>query len=188
MKKTAAILLLGIFVFNLVGYRWVIAFLENRADAGLDVTISNSRYSDADLISIKTPVTVPYYNNSTSFENAEGEVNVNGNFYRFVKHRIYNDSVELLCIPDHSKKELAATRDGYFKLVNDIQQNTSGKRNSHQGKTTDFRKVLSDYDKDICWPLNALLQRILAPPGSYVNEDHGILHKRRIEQPPPVLA
>ena len=188
MKKPAAILLLGVFLFNLVGYRWVITYLENRATASLDGTISNSAYSEADLISIKTPVTVPYYNNSSVFESAEGEVNINGTYYRFVKHRIYNDSVELLCIPDHSRKDLISTRDDYFKLVNDLQQNTSGKKRSHSGKSLEIKKILSDYDKGIYWQLTTLLPIHNTPPYSYVNTDCGNLYKRLIEQPPPVKA
>ena len=188
MKRLAAILLLGIFLFNLVGYRWVISYLENKADERLDGTISASAYSASELISFKTPVTVPYYNNSSSFENAEGEVNINGTYYRFVKHRIYNDSVELLCIPNNSKKELMSARDDFFKLVNDLQQNSSGKKRAHPGKSIDFRKIISDYDKGIHWQLTALIPKLNIPAYSYVTTDQGTLYKRVIEQPPPKIC
>ena len=188
MKKLAAILLLGIFLFNLAGYRWLITYLENKAIACLDETISNFAYSEAELISIKTPVTVPYYNNSSVFESADGEVNINGNYYRFVKHRIYNDSVELLCIPDHSRKDLMSTQDDYFKLVNDLQQNTSGKKRSHSGKSLEIKKILSDYDKGIWCQLTTLLPLHNTPPDTYVNTGLGNLYKRLIEQPPSLKA
>ena len=188
MKKTAAILLLSIFLFNLFGYRWWLSYMEGKADDDLAKVISKVAYAEADLISIKTPVSVPYYNNSSSFESTEGEVNINGSIYRFVKHRIYNDSVELLCIPNKTKQELLSARNDYFKLINDLQQNGPEKKKSHSDKTIELKKMLSEYERNSIWQISVFHPMLNIDLHSYVNIDLGILYKRVIEQPPPAIS
>ena len=50
MKKIAAILLLGIFVFNLFGYRIWLSYLENKANRSLETAMENNNYNSDELI------------------------------------------------------------------------------------------------------------------------------------------
>ena len=72
MKKVAAILLLGIFSFNLFGYRLVASFLENKANAAMELSLDENDYDNDQLISIKQPTNLPYYKNSAVFQRIEG--------------------------------------------------------------------------------------------------------------------
>jgi hypothetical protein len=81
------------------------------------------------LLLVKVPaVHLSYYNSSSSFERATGQVEINGIEYKFVKRRLYNDSVELLCIPNQNSLKIQSAKDEFFKLVNDLQQNGTGKK------------------------------------------------------------
>jgi hypothetical protein len=53
MKQVAAILLLGIFSFNLFGYRLVALFLESKANTAMELSLDENDYRDDQLISIK---------------------------------------------------------------------------------------------------------------------------------------
>ena len=122
LKRTLSILLLGLFLFNCFGYKLLISYIENKADQQLEEQLDNNNYDESQLISIKVPVTyLPYYNNSKSFERIDGQIEIHGTPYKYVKRRIYNDSLELLCIPNATAMKLQSTRNEIFKFVNDLQ-------------------------------------------------------------------
>lgn len=137
LKKIASILLLTVLLFNFVGYRFFSSYMEEKANAQLESRLDKEDYDDAQLVSIKIPVThLSYYNTSSKFERVDGQVEVKGIQYKFVKRRIYNDSVEMLCIPNQTAMGLQSAKDEFFKLVNDLQHNTgqSKKSDSHSSK------------------------------------------------------
>lgn len=143
MKKTAAILILGILLFNWTGYRLLTSYLEDRANIALEAQLDNNNYNQSDLISIKIPSTLPYYINSKEYDRVDGEIEIEGKHYNYVKRRLYNDSLEYLCIPNEAKMKLGNARDEFFKFVNDLQHSNSGKK---QGSNSLFGKnLLSEY-------------------------------------------
>lgn len=131
MKKLAAITLIGILLFNWGGYRWVFSYLENNSSQILNARLDERNYDEESLITIKLPVeNLPYYTNSPIFERVKGEVNIGGMKYQYVEKRIFNDSLEMRCIPNAQSTHLTNARDEFFKLVNDLQQtSSSGKHN-----------------------------------------------------------
>lgn len=146
LKRIAAILLMGILFFNWYGYQLVSSYLETRADKQLEASIDENKYDDSQLISIKVPTTyLSYYNSSSEYQRVDGRIEVGGVEYKYVKRRLYNDSLELLCIPNHTAMHLQTARNEFFKLVNDLQQHNGGKKsNSHPNASKSFSS--SDYD------------------------------------------
>ncbi|MDV6220537.1 hypothetical protein [Flavitalea sp. BT771] len=121
LKKITAILLLGLFLFNWAGYRLLTLFLEARADLQLQVQLDDNNYEVSQLVSLKVPVThLSYYNNSKEFETVNGSIEMNGVRYKYVKRRIYNDSLEVLCIPDAATMQLKAAKNIFFAAVNGL--------------------------------------------------------------------
>lgn len=145
MKRLSAILLLGVFAFNLFGYRLVASFLENQENEKMELAFDTDNYSDNQLISIKQPANLPYYTNSFDFRRIDGEVAINGVIYKYVKCRIYNDSLEMLCIPNTAKMKIQATQADFSKLAADFQQSNDNKKKS-PFHSKSFQKVLSDYE------------------------------------------
>jgi hypothetical protein len=121
MRSIGASLLLSILLFNWFGYRLVIGMLETQANSELEAQFDQNGFDDAELISIKVPVRyLPYYTNSFQYERVDGQIEVGGIQYKYVKRRIYNDSLELLCIPNHTAMQLRTAENEFFKFSNDL--------------------------------------------------------------------
>jgi hypothetical protein len=141
LRKIAAILLCGIFFFNWVGYRLLNGIMEQDATHRLDARLDQQQYSEDQLITIKVPLSdLAYYNNSASFERSNGHIEINGIPYRYVKCRIYQDSLEMKCIPNHGALTLRQSGKSYFNGVNDIEQQQGAKSPSHPGAHKSFQQ------------------------------------------------
>jgi hypothetical protein len=88
----------------------------------MEARLDDNRYDESQLISVKVPISqLSYYNPSRQFERVDGSIELSGVQYRYVKRRIYNDSLELLCLPDHAATTLQAFKNDFFRLVNGFQ-------------------------------------------------------------------
>jgi hypothetical protein len=132
--------MLALLSFNWFGYRFVISFFEDEANEKFESQLDNSNYDNDELISIKVPATnLAYYTNSKLFERVDGQVEINGVLYNYVKQRLYNDSVELLCIPNAVVMKLQTEKNDLVRSVNDIQQTDQAKKtNSHPVNAKNF--------------------------------------------------
>ena len=129
MKRIAAILLLGLLLFNWIGYQVYTAILQDHADKAMVASLDENNYSDADLISIKIPaVHLSGYVNSKEFQRIDGTVDIEGVQYNYVKRRYTQDSLELLCIPNRTSTSLQTAKNEFFKLVNDLQHPGQSKK------------------------------------------------------------
>jgi len=144
MKKLAAIFFLSLFLFNVIGYRLVFYFVQKQADETVVAKLDNSDYNDKDLITIKVPLQLPYQTNWKEFERVDGEVNFDGKIYKYVKRKIEDGQLVLMCLPDEHKQSLQTARDDFFKLANDLTASSSSKK---QSNAFSIKNVLGDYDK-----------------------------------------
>ena len=140
MKHLTAILLLCILLFNLFGYRLAIYFLHTKSTNQLTAQIDKRAYKDNELISIKTPLSLPYYTNSETYERVDGIISIEGQYYHYVKRRIFNDSLELLCLPNPTKAKLDRIETEFSKSVLDGSA-TEGTTK----KTTVIKPVLPEF-------------------------------------------
>ena len=141
MKRFFSILLLAILLFNWFGYRLIISFIEVKADARLETLLDENNYDESQLVSIKIPVTfLSYYTNSSFFERVDGQIEIGGVEYKYVKRKLYNDSLELICIPDQTAMRLRAAKNEFFKTVNDLQHKENKKNCSGA-----LKNILTDY-------------------------------------------
>lgn len=187
MKRITSILLLGLLIFNWGGYRLFSLCLEQRADAQLEWQFDQNKYDEAQLISIKIPMTcLAYCNTSYSFERVDGQIEIKGVIYKFVKRRLYNDSLEMLCIPNNTAMQLHSAKNNFFKLVNDFPGNSQGKKsNSHNNVSKNFSP--SDYTIQELFKLNV--------PSLSISKKHSLYPEHIVssfpatdEQPPDILC
>jgi hypothetical protein len=144
VKRAAAIILLGILTFNFFGYRILTSYLEDRANGDLEARLDDNNFDPSQLISVKVPASkLAYYSSSHQFARVDGQIEISGVQYKYVKLRVYNDSLELMCIPNPTVMNLRTAKDDFFKLVNDLQRPGQDKKSdSHP----DFSKSFStDY-------------------------------------------
>lgn len=119
MKQIAAISFLFIALFNLGGYRLLTGYLQNQANKELETKLDNRQYDRAELVLLKTPLKLPYYS-SSQFERVSGEISVKGVVYKYVERRVYNDTLELLCIKDAQRTGLQQAKEEFYKQSNGL--------------------------------------------------------------------
>ena len=144
MKKIAAILLIVILSFNWYGYRIVTNILTKNADQRLEAQLDNNEYDESQLVEVRIPLNMPYQNNQAEFERHYGEMESGGKYYTYVKRKIENGVLVLLCIPNNSKEKIKAAGNDYFKTANGLDQNQPDKK---QNNNSNFAKNFwSEYD------------------------------------------
>lgn len=182
MKQLAAILLLGIFSFNIFGYKLVASFLESKANEKMELAFDDNNYEDHELISIKQPTNLPYYQNSKTFQRIDGEIEIAGVYYKYVKCRIYNDSLELLCIPNTGKMKILEAKADFSKLASDFQQSNNKKKSHSDSKS--FQKTISEFEEqgysNSYFKVDATSLDYLLQNNQFVNT----LFTKSVEQPP----
>ena len=174
LKKITALFIIILFLFNLFGYRIVVDYMQQKADAQLEASLDNNAYDDSQLIELKVPINVPYQTNWSAFQRFDGEVEVNGVLYKYVKRKVVNDTLYVMCIPNTKKMHLQSAKDDFFKISNDLLQNNSKK--SDNSKSNLAKIQLSDYiqylssinrisftNNQNCWP-PVRFQKTLSSP------------------------
>ncbi|WP_336515968.1 hypothetical protein [Pollutibacter soli] len=114
-------------LFYLGGYHLVFNQLEKESELKMASRLEKSDYSDHELIEIKLPVNIPYQANSAGFEQFVGEIEVDGMHYNYVKRKMQNDTLILLCLPNNDKSNISTARETFFSLVNEMNRASDGK-------------------------------------------------------------
>ena len=155
MKKVASILFLSILLFNAFGYRWVANYYDQKAASQLVELIDQNEFDESALVTIKTPMNLPYYANNPKFERVDGEIVINGIVYQYVQRRVFNDSLEIKVLPNQDRLHIKNAREDFYKLAQDLQKGTD-KKSLPIGKST--AKLISfDYiQHDPLWSLKEL--------------------------------
>lgn len=145
MKKFSSILLIALFLFNFFGYRFVFNYQQKQADLRLEASLDKDDFNEADLITVTVPLSVPYQNNQQNFERVDGELKIDGKLYKYVKRKISQGQLVLLCLPNNDKMKLQSAKEEFFKYANDLVQNNSSNKSSHT-KSGIFKNILGEYD------------------------------------------
>lgn len=143
--------------------------MEQRASVQLIHQLDQDDYRDEDLIEMKVPLPMPYQTNWSSFERYNGEIEIGGVHYNYVKRKVWNDTLILLCIPNHGKMSLNSAKEQFFSLVNDLDQGEKGKSAPKSNLT---KSITTDFQPTEPAPMLAI------PP--VANADHGIFHPQAL--------
>ena len=123
------------------------SLLQERADLELQSNVEKNRYNNEDLVEIRVPLNLPYQTDWKEFQSYDGNIQVDGVDYRYVKRKVEKGELVLLCIPNHSKTHLTTARDRFFMLVNDLQHNGHSKTDGKQAPTV--KSPATEYWHDI---------------------------------------
>ena len=115
-------------LFNTVGYRFAFSFLETRSTVQLELAIDEGNYEEQNLIEIQIPLNMPYLSDK-EYEVAYGETNINGIQYQYVKRKISNNTLYMLCLPNIDKSNLVAAKNNIEKNDIELNQHSSNKKN-----------------------------------------------------------
>ncbi len=142
MQKLTAIFLLALLSFNWVGYRFALNYLNFSLDRILEADLDAGNYDENELIQMRVPVSLPYQVNWSNYERVDGDIEIDGIHYKFVKKIVRNDSLILLCLPNHNKMMMQEAKTAFFQLVNDLTMNHSGKTEKKSSQIA--KSVFSD--------------------------------------------
>jgi hypothetical protein len=115
-------------LFNTVGYRFAFSFLENQSTQQLNIAIEEEKYDKRNLIEIKIPLNMPYFSDK-EYEVAYGETEINGTHYEYVKRKVSNNTLYLLCLPNNNKTNLIAAKNNIEKNISETTNNKSNQKN-----------------------------------------------------------
>src|ERR1035441_10808198 len=75
--------------------------------------------------------------------------------YNYVKRKVDNDTLYVMCIPNPKKMNLETAKNDFFKITNDLMQNGNSKK-SDNSKTISFKNLQGEYD-DYSFALNTII-------------------------------
>ena len=138
LKRLFTILLLAIFLFNVGGYYAIFWGLRYQAKQDLVSRLDSDSYANDETILIRIPMTLPYPM-PVGYERVNGEFEHNGEFFKLVKQKLENDTLNIVCIRDHKEKQLFGAFKDFIKLSNDLPTTDS------QHAILLLSKLLKDY-------------------------------------------
>jgi hypothetical protein len=136
---------MGLFLFNLAGYRLFFHYIQEKADTRYEYALDRNEYDDSKMISVKVDLEMPYLAENTNFERVNGEISVDGVVYKYVKRKIHNGQLVLLCLPDENKTKLKSARDEYFSIANNLVAHSNTKESAP--KSSPEKNIATDYDQ-----------------------------------------
>jgi hypothetical protein len=146
LKRLTAIFFIVLFLFNLCGYRLLFYYAQQKSDANYNALLDKEEYNESDLITLKVDLNMPYQTERADFERVDGEIDVNGIIYKYVKRKIHHGQLVLLCLPDQQKMKLQSAREDFFKISNSLIHDKGAK--DSPAKSFVCKNVSSDYDQN----------------------------------------
>jgi len=111
-------------------------YMQQKANEKLETVLDNHDYNESELIELKIPVHLPYQNSWTAYQRYNGEIELNGVMYKYVKRKLANDTLYLKCIPNTQKMDLETAKNDFFKISNDLVQNNNSKKQDNAKSAT----------------------------------------------------
>jgi glutamate racemase len=112
----------------------VFSYLEKEASQELTASIETKSFDENNLIEIKTDLNMLYVSDK-DYENAYGETVIKGVHYQYVKRKIENNVLYLMCLPNDAKTVLAETKTA-------IEKNNAETGNSNSKQKRPVQKIL----------------------------------------------
>lgn len=112
--------------------------------------LDKQAYNESNLIEIKIPLQMPYSTDKSDFERYDGSVEFNGIHYNYVKRKVSNDTLFLLCIPNEKETQIVNAKNEYANLVSDMQTSSNNKKSADNSLllkliTTEYNQQTQDY-------------------------------------------
>lgn len=136
--------------------------------------LDNNDFNDNDLMELRIPINLPYHSSWSNYERIDGEIEFNGMYYNYVKRKVCNDTLYLLCLPNSNKTKLYAAQNDYTKQTNDIPaDNKSGSSNKKVNIINEYSQKMHEYNfTTLLLPINQHIFRFASPlPNSISSEN-----------------
>ncbi|MCF2444222.1 hypothetical protein L0657_09655 [Dyadobacter sp. CY345] len=133
MKTLLSILLLGLLIFNTLGFSCY-SILEE------DFSNSNIALSGDDDIILKFPLQIPYLTDWHNTEPSDEEILRGNEYYKVVSKQIVNDTLYVHC------QFSQTSRERFWTLVSSFEDHAKTESDSHKGSSANILKnFLKEY-------------------------------------------
>ncbi len=125
-------------MFYITGYQIFIAYFNTQVEARLTLELNENKYNEAELLELKVPLQSPYYTGIDEYKRVDGQFELNGIVYNYVKRKIYSDTLYLQYIPNQgatvllSKKNILNQQAGETPLGKEAQKSLLKKVSAFQ--------------------------------------------------------
>lgn len=119
--------------------------MEQKINNQLEASLDNNQFDDAQLVELKVPINLPYQTNWSDFQRCDGEIEIEGILYKYVKRKVANDTLYLMCIPNTKIMRLETVKNDLIKMSNGIMQNDNSQLPDNI-KNISFKQLQSVYD------------------------------------------
>lgn len=118
--------------------------MQKEANKQLEAKLDNNNYDESKLIELKVAVNIPYQTSWTSYQRYNGEIEINGVKYKYVKRKLANDTLYLKCIPNTKEMMLQTAKNDFFKLSNNLLDNNSSKKADNNSVFKNLQPVFNE--------------------------------------------
>ena len=119
--------------------------MQQKANTQLEATLDHNQYDDSQLIELKVPMNLPYQTDWSGYQRYDGEIEINGVMYKYVKRKVANDTLYVMAISNTKKMHLETAKNDFFKITNDLTQNNKSKKSDNSKSS--FKNLQSEYDE-----------------------------------------
>lgn len=139
--------MLILYVFNLFGYRIFFDYAGQQQDYYLERSFDKNQYDENGLVQIRLALYNPYQMDWPDYQRLDGEIKIDGRLYKYVKGKVTNGELIILCAPNTNKTQLQVAKNDFFKTASNL--HNSGEQGEQPLKSPVFKNALVEFDE--CW-------------------------------------
>ena len=99
-KRAVSFLLLFLTGLNAIGYYGILLLTKRELTRQIVSKIDENANEIGGNLILKIPVSLPYLDDSREYERTHGQITYEGEVYRFIKRRLYHDTLYIVCVRD----------------------------------------------------------------------------------------
>jgi hypothetical protein len=133
----------------MIGYRAWFFYAEQKADAAMEYMLDRDQYKESELVALTIPLNNPYQMEQSGYVRVKGEINFQGRTYKFVKRKVTEGTLVLLCMPDSRKMVLKKASTEFGNATSGLTANSKNSSRSETQKnfnSSDYLKLFSNLD------------------------------------------
>lgn len=140
MKRVASIFLVLVHLLNIFGYPGLFFGWEAFNTQQVQYELDSDIYAGSEAITFRIPLALPYSSNHDNYERVNGVFEYEGDIYRLVKQKLYNDTIYVICSKDRVGKHI---KDAIEQLAHSMNEDPAGSKTS-SGKA--LTNVVKDFE------------------------------------------
>ena len=119
-------------------------YVQHKNNRGLEKLFDNDLYDESQLVELKVALNLPYQTNRPVYERVDGEIEFDGILYKYVKRKVANDTLYVMCLPNIQKMHLEKSKIDFFKMANDLQKDNLPSKHDNGWSLFQNLKNISD--------------------------------------------